>query len=338
MISNTIIKSTTIKLLEEAFYKYFSKPKIETRHIILDRFFPTERRVSSAMSGLQTSLGSFWEKLAIKLAVENGFSILDNSIIKRPKIEPLELSNLIASTKTIRENSGGDLIDFRDTLNALYSLPYNGNDEFIAIQKGKGSDIILSKNNLIHIFDTKTVQVNSNNGNTFNESILLWLAYYKYKYRIDAHNIHVKFVFPYNSSNENDDTTWWHDYGSRVIPLTNNEVYVGNEFWSFLTDNPTALENIIAGINELSSDLNFIALYKEVFSCTNIDELKEFSIKVKVKRAEKIRNISLTSEENITARHALKWIHGDCEFKSRIGKLIEEGAFSCPKCGCELSY
>lgn len=82
MISNTLIKSTTKKLLKEAFYKYFINAKKETKHIILDRLFLSERRTSSTMSGLQTSLGSFWEVLAKDLAVQNSFEVLEKCSIR----------------------------------------------------------------------------------------------------------------------------------------------------------------------------------------------------------------------------------------------------------------
>lgn len=336
MISNTVIKSTTKKLLEEAFYKYFIKAKKETKHIILDRLFPSQRRTSSTMSGLQTSLGSFWEVLAKDLAVQNSFEVLENSSMLRPESEPAALSSLIATVKTTRQNTGGDLTHFRNELNRLYSAAYTGTDNFIPMQKGKGSDVILKKNNSIYIFDTKTVQVNANNGNTFNETVMLWVAYYKYKYRIDANNIDARIVFPYNSSNENNDSAWWTEYGQRISPLTPNEIYVGNDFWSFLTDNSGALQSIIAGIEEVANDSDFIALYGEVFNCNNMEELREFSIVIKVKQAEKIRNITLISTENITRRHVLEWTHTNCAFKSRIGKLLDDGIFVCPRCGTEL--
>lgn len=333
MISNELIKNTTKKLLEDAFYKYFIKAKKETKHIILDRLFPSQRQTSSTMSGLQTSLGSFWEVLAKDLACQNGFEVLDNSTILRPEAEPLDLSNLISTVKTTRQNAGGNLIHFRNELNRLYSSAYTGNDNFIPMQKGKGSDVILKKNNYVYIFDTKTVQVNANNGNTFNETVMLWIAYYKYKYRIDANNIDARIVFPYNSSNENDDTTWWTEYGQRISPLTQQEIYVGNDFWSFLTDNPNALQNIIAGIQEVADDTDFTTLYGEVFNCKNIEELKQFSINIKVQKAIKLRNITLVSTENITGRHKLKWKHSNCVFKSIISKLLENGTYTCPTCG-----
>jgi hypothetical protein len=170
----------------------------------------------------------------------------------------------------------------------------------------------------------------------FNETVMLWIAYYKYKYRIDANQIDARIVFPYNSSNENNDSTWWTEYGQRISPLTQQDIHVGNDFWSFLTDNQNALQNIIAGIDEVASDTSFIALYGQVFNCVSIEELKQFSINVKIKKIEKTRNIALASTENITARHTLKWNHGNCEFKSKIGKLLEKGVFICPECGIGL--
>ena len=69
------------------------------------------------------------------------------------------------------------------------------------------------------------------------KTIIVWLAYWKYKYRISANNINVKIIFPYNSSDENNDEGWWNKFGDRIKPFTKDEVLVGNQFWSFLTIN-----------------------------------------------------------------------------------------------------
>lgn len=105
MISNDKIEDTTKELLKNSFFKYFSKPKKKTSHIILDRFFPDERRKASAIMGLQTSLGKFWETLSIDLAKQNGFNVIDNEKLMKPSKIPKELSTLISEVKREREDN-----------------------------------------------------------------------------------------------------------------------------------------------------------------------------------------------------------------------------------------
>jgi len=309
MISNDEIKRITREQLEESFYSYFSKAKKETKHIILDRFFPDERRTTSTMTGLQTSLGTFWEKLSLKLAIANGFAVIENKELKKPKNIPALLSVLINEVKKEREDNGGDLNNLKDKLDSLYPAGVAPNEDFEKITKGKGSDLILKKGSDIYLFDIKTVQVNANGGNSFNETLILWIAYYKYKYRVNAHDIHARLAFPYNSANELDDVAWWNDFQGRVSPLTPEDVYIGNQFWSFLTDNDSALSNIIDGFEDLSETPWFIELYKQAFTCNNQDDLKEFSQLVKLNKIKLMHSVELVSYNpplNLQKKHAWK--------------------------------
>lgn len=332
MISGENIESFTKTIVKEAFFNYFKNSKKETRHILLDRLFPEQRRITSAMAGLQTSLGtSFWEKLAIKFAQSNGFEVIPNNYLTRPtqENEPSNLTRLLTDIKQNRENGTIRTLDqFRLDLNNAFNVPAPDSSNFVAMKKGKGSDLILKKNNKIYIFDIKTVQVNANNGNTFNETVTVWLAYWKYKYRINTNDIDVRLVFPYNSSNENDDSSWWDEYGSRIKPLTQNETLVGNQFWSLLAGNTQALSHIINSFNSLASDDEFINFYSEVFNCTNETELKEFSNRVSINKVQQKHNILLESGQEITFRRKLTWIreeHGNIyECKEKINKLLKD--------------
>lgn len=333
MIRDERIQKITQEILEKAFYDYFQKAKKQTKHIVLDRLFPRERRITSTMAGLQTSLGSFWENLAKKLAVENSFQIVSNSDMVRPSSEPDELTKIIESTIHTRQTTRGtNLGECKRRLNEQYNDQLQEDMDFIPMLDGKGCDIILKKNEKVYIFDLKTVQVNSGNGHTFNDTLIRWLAYYKFKYRINARNIHVGFVFPYNSTDENDDEQWWQEYGARISPLTNDDVYVGNDFWKLITDNQQALANIIAAIDELSNDEDFIELYRGVFDCVDENQLKQFIIRVKIKRAEKLKNISLITEGEINTRRKLRWRHEECIFSSTLGTILKNSSFVCPVC------
>ena len=340
MIDSATIKNITIRTVKDSFYRYFSDPKKETRHILLDRLFPEERRKSSTMSGLQTSLGSFWERLAGTFAQSNNFELINNSFLLRPTPQPEELTGLIDKVKSHRQNQGGNLDNLRTELDLLYPAPYEGNDEFTSMQKGKGADIILKKNDIIYIFDLKTVQVNANNGNTFNETIILWICFYKYKYRVAANNIQAKIVFPYNSSDENNDQAWWTEFRGRISPLTCDEVSVGNEFWKFITGNEDALAAIISGFDEISSDVVFKQFYMQVFECVDYAALKGFSIKVKIKRAEDLYKIQLIEGQALSARSKLNWTHmidgENCNLRERIGALQDGRPIICNTCNREL--
>ncbi len=339
MIDNQTIRNITVKAVEDGFYNYFSKPKKETKHIILDRFFPEERRLSSAMSGLQTSLGLFWEELAKTFAQGNEFTVIDNSRLVRPSEQPAEMTNLIEIVKSRRQNIGGKLDDLRLKLNELYPTQ-NLEAGVLPMQKGKGSDIILEKDDIHYIYDIKTVQVSADSGNLFNERIILWLCYYKYRYGLDAHNIQARIAIPYNPLNENDVQSWWNKFGGRMKPLTTDEVSVGNEFWSFLTGNPNALASIISGFEELRLDKDFTTFYKQVFECTDYESLKSFAFKVKIRRAQYLYNIKLNEGQNENARCKLAWTHTidgmGCQFRARVGALQSGSSFSCGTCNRQL--
>ncbi|WP_419673052.1 TdeIII family type II restriction endonuclease [Aliarcobacter butzleri] len=302
-VSDIDIKNKTIKILKEAFFAYYSKAKKETKHLVLDKLFPDERRTASYMSGLQTSLGTgFWEKLAKEIAESNGFTVIPNNNLQMPNPVPTALKTMI--------DNASNLSNFRTLLNTTFITANTSN--LVSITKGKGSDLILSKNSNTYIFDIKTVQVNANNGNSFFKTIVEWIAYYKYTTGLNANNIFAKYVFPYNSSNINNDASWWTDYGARISPVSQNEILVGNQFWSFISDNQNALSKIIDGINEVSADREFIDFFRQVFTVSNQDDLKQFSLKVKIKNLEWCKNITFDTLNNITPLTGSKkysWIH-----------------------------
>lgn len=337
MLSEEDINKITKEILENSFFKYFSKVKKETRHIILDRFFPTERKVTSITSGLQTSLGTYWEVLSKRLALENGFNVECNKTMMMPSKIPSPLSSLINEVKSEREINGGSLSGFKEALNSIPSSSASSSDVFKPITKGKGVDLIVSRGGEYYLFDIKTVQVNANNGNSFNETLINWIAFYKYKYDIDANKIHAFIAFPYNSEDETNDDSWWESFGGRVSPLTKEDVLVGNEFWSFLTGNPKALKIITKGFDEMSEDHRFIDLYKGIYSCDSPDDLKNFSDLVKLEKINRVYSIKLLNEmEYINYRSKMSWQHGSCIFQERINELLKFNDYTCPSCGACL--
>jgi hypothetical protein len=184
------------------------------------------------------------------------------------------------------------------------------------------------------LFDIKTVQVNANSGNSFNETVILWTAFYKYVNGIDANNVKAMLVFPYNSSNENNDDGWWNDFGGRISPLTKNDIFVGNQYWSFLTDNKNALKQIISAIEELNNDKGFKDLYQKVFEAEDRNGLVEFSEEVRLQKIKDKFNVELLSNKSPwNLRKKFKWRHnGKCEFDERLNKLLESDSYKCTSC------
>jgi len=204
--------------------------------------------------------------------------------------------------------------------------------------KGKGADVLLTKNGDYYFFDIKTVQVNANGGNSFNETLILWTAYYKYKYGVDANKINAMLAFPYNSADENNDAGWWRDFGGRISPLTRQNVFVGNEYWSFLTGNPNALQSIIDGVNELSGTTEFVNLYKKIYDCENQNELVYFSELVKLNEINKKFSVEIiTHNSPLNMRGKVDWEHGTCQFSERVNILLKTEQYICPECNQELS-
>ena len=103
MIQKEQIFSITKDLVYENFYNYFLNKEFDkTNHVILDRFFPNERRTTSIMAGLQTSLGSYWEKLAKKFASLNGWVEPQFSFMFKPSgFTPIEKTFAPSSFKSL---------------------------------------------------------------------------------------------------------------------------------------------------------------------------------------------------------------------------------------------
>jgi hypothetical protein len=91
----------------------------------------------------------------------------------KPENIPDELSTLISRVKREREDQGGELISLKDELNQLFDQGELPQVSFNRMTKGKGSDLILAKDGHVYLIDIKTVQINANGGNSFNETLIL---------------------------------------------------------------------------------------------------------------------------------------------------------------------
>lgn len=336
------VKDITKKIIREAFFHYFfDKPRvIDTRQLPLDIFFPEERKVSSLILGLSTSLGTkFWERLALSLAEMNSFTILDPKELKQPKQMPPALSSKIDEYTSLRE-------EYMDSTPVVLSKNYipeikiltssiKSNSQYKNITKGEGADILLRKGHREYAFDIKTVQINAGSGLKFNKTLLKWYAYryHQQNSKVQNYSFTEKFVFPYNPYLN---YPWWGREEGKAKPLDKNDIYVGDEFWSFLTglNKGEAWTAIQEGLKELHNE-SFSVLYRKIF------ELDGFTFRA-VLFADRI-NCRLTTKKNVAninhfskLRSILDWECCSCnaKFHASISNIKNKvgGCNKCPKC------
>jgi hypothetical protein len=114
------IKNLTEDLVFEKIEKYFSQDR-NFDFKILDIWFPVEARIRSYIGGLETSLGQgLWENLAVLLASENGFEVLDKKGFNDsvPKISS-NLNSLIAEFTTRAQDDDIPMSAFLEELKAF---------------------------------------------------------------------------------------------------------------------------------------------------------------------------------------------------------------------------
>ena len=96
----------------------------------------------------------------------------------------------------------------------------------------------------------------------------------------------------------------------------------------------------IAGVDEVAGNEMFLELFEGIFSCRSNEELKQFSIKVKVKKPEFYRNIKYygLDTDMTTLGKIYKWKHNDTciGFRAKVNILLQEGDYTCPTCNVVL--
>lgn len=257
------ILEATQETIEASFVKYFvKKSRIKTRHLVLSKLFPNEYAIRSSVGGLETSLGTqLWERLAKRLALLNGFTVLDEKVeLQRPNPIPSSIRNLIATWKGKREDSGSpaSMADYVFALNKKTSS-LKAPTKFVKLRKGTGVDLYLRKGGTDYAFDIKTVQINSGDGSKFNQNLMEWHAYRALKWK-GSQNFKALIAFPYDPT---PDGAWWSKFASRAAPLDRKDAYVAGEFWDFISGKRNTLKYITDAINELSTS-RFPAIYRKV--------------------------------------------------------------------------
>ncbi|MBT8594387.1 TdeIII family type II restriction endonuclease [Polynucleobacter paneuropaeus] len=270
------VTEITKSIIKRAFFSYFlCRQEVSTRHLILYRFFPEETIIRSAIGGIETSLGSFWEKIATAIAIENGFEVLDPRVdLQEPKHIPISISHLLDEYKYQRETAHANvpMSNYVSALNIeIAKLPANNiPSEYKRLGKGTGADIFLKKGANEYAFELKTVQINAGSGPKFNETLMKWITFraLHQKHLGLSNSFHANLVIPYDphiSSN------WWTEFGERAYPLDHQDLMLANEFWDFISGLPNTLDSITKAFDDLVKE-KFQDIYRGSLYCSGVNE------------------------------------------------------------------
>jgi hypothetical protein len=124
------------------------------------------------------------------------------------------------------------------------------------VEKGDGIDFYFEKCGVEYAVDIKTAQINAKNGRTFYETFVRWMIFRQLR-KNGRVRFRPRLVIPYDAEFEKSGgkIDWWATYKGRAAPLERQDVWVGNEFWSELTDCTTAWKAIQEGFMEVSPAL-----------------------------------------------------------------------------------
>lgn len=269
------IKEITKDVVKTSFFNYFlCRKDVSTRHILLYRFYPEESNIRSAIGGIETSLGiTLWEKIAIKIASENNFELLNpKTQFLQPSKLPENIRNLLARYRERRESAGQNMTiaQYVDELNIAINqldsveLPTT----FVRLTKGSGVDIYLRKNGREYAFDLKTVQINAGGGTKFNETLMKWVTFralYQ-KHQNTTYEFSAHIVIPYDPHVNSD---WWTQFGDRAYPLDKLDLKLGDEFWDLISGCRNTTISITNAFDELVSE-NFHDIFRNCLHTTDI--------------------------------------------------------------------
>jgi Type II restriction endonuclease, TdeIII len=334
-LTSTRITEITKAIVKKAFFNYFlCREEVGTKHVVLSRFFPEESVVRSAIGGIETSLGSFWEKIAEALAAENGFEILDSkNDIQEPKTIPTSISHLLDHHKYQRElpHANVPMTTYISALNdEIKKLSGNAiPSEYKRLSKGTGVDVFIRKGSVEYAFEIKTVQINAGSGPKFNDTLMKWITFrslqQKHLNLNNSFNAHL--VIPYDPHVDSD---WWTEFGDRAYPLDHKDLLLGDEFWNLLSGAQNTLAAITQAFDELAKE-GFQDIYKgSIYKCTS---------EQRIHIIESVCGVKCESNTNLRAEDIsapLKWKCNKCS--SSIDKSIKwfAGYRKCPSCDVSL--
>jgi hypothetical protein len=333
-----------------------SKSDKVSPHFFIDRYKPTITKLSFMLTSIRTSLGSFWEVIAEEFAKENGYEVFKQNTFQESKLlgkAETEMNKFIDERlhKKVRPIS-----DFCTKLDRIYEQR-KANPKTKKWVGGAGADLYFKKDGKIWIFDVKTVQINAGGGNKFDRQLINWLVHQKHQVgnTMEAKDITVGYIFPYNSKAGGDETSheeWMSDQGHKAKPMTNAEIYAGNKFWEMITENPKALRMIFEGIesvlkdnivkkhlDEAMKEENWTKEQHVSFSVSVTKDFVKYLFDVDFDRMEK--NIAYWSHVNGSKKCTFqKSINSICNTKRGGGTGLDRylRAFDkCPKCKEKIS-
>lgn len=293
-LTNNRIKEITKGVVKISFFNYFlCRKDVSTRHILLYRFFPVESSIRSAIGGLETSLGiTLWERIATKLALENGFDVLNpKTDFLQPTILPTSIRNLLALHKELRETANANIPISQYVEELLRVISQLDATElptaFTRLSKGSGADIYLRKEGNEYAFDLKTVQINAGGGTKFNDTLMKWLTFralhQSNQNTTNTFNAHI--VIPYDPHVDSD---WWTQFGDRAYPLDRVDLKLGDEFWDFISGCRNSIDSITDAFDELVTE-DFHNIYR---NC-----LHQAGVPVSINILERLSNVTCTTPQ-----------------------------------------
>jgi hypothetical protein len=330
------VTEITKSIIKSAFFNYFlCRDEVTTKHLVLSRFFPEESVVRSAIGGIETSLGSFWEKVARAIAIENGFQILNPKVdLQEPKHIPTVISHLLDEYKYKRETAHADIpmSAYVLALNAeiLKLQPTEIPSEYKRLSKGTGADLFLRKGANEYAFELKTVQINAGSGPKFNETLMKWVTFraLHQKHLSLTNSFHAHVVIPYDPHVTSD---WWTQFGERAYPLDHQDLMLADEFWNLISGIPDTLKAITKAFDNLVLE-KFQDIYKESIYKSGINE--------SVRIVEVVCDVTCLVPENerpSTFGGNLKWKCNHCSAEFSKSLRWFSGSRTCPSCEVQLS-
>jgi hypothetical protein len=206
----------------------------------------------SAIHGLSTALGKYWEDLAIGLAEQNGFTIHSQhemkEVAKLPKQCPSHIMDLVNEIIHDRENWHGKYSPsetkeaVREACQHFVARPPQ------AWEKpgvGEGIDVWIEKDGIHYITDSKTVQPNLGGLKSFMKRIIHWyLAFFSHH---PNSQLEAFVFFPFNPYPNID---FWEGTIGGGKPLSHpEEARCEDEFWDFITGNVGSFDSIKRGFS-----------------------------------------------------------------------------------------
>jgi hypothetical protein len=256
----------TLKTAIRSFFKKKQKSSQRKKSIsktsnILDILFPKERRIRLLIGGLETSMGTVWEAIAVKLAQQNGFSIMSNKILM-PSPFPEELAKTLDKLLYTRINRK-TLIFTEDCITQLKEAAQKIDSDIITFVKppsGHGVDLYLKKNNTEYLFDLKSPQPNKGDFPRYTRQLLEWYAYKFAQNPSLQLEARIAFIFnPFEKS-------WYEEQKSKISTCLdiNRDIYVENEFWDFCSGQENTWQALESLFYELKAE-NFDREFEDIF-------------------------------------------------------------------------